>query len=62
MERERVDGPRDIGRLGAVLGELRAKLGGDVKAAYALTQQGRSGGGAIAGDDPTDSSGDAEGE
>ncbi len=28
-----------ISRLGAVLGELRAKLGGDVRAAYAYTQQ-----------------------
>jgi hypothetical protein len=31
-----------IGRLGAVLGELRAKLGGNSKAAYAYTQQGRT--------------------
>lgn len=32
-----------VGRLGAVMGELRAKLGGDARAAYAFTQSARSG-------------------
>lgn len=36
-----------VGQLGAVLGELRAKLGGDARAAYGYTQQGRSGGGEV---------------
>lgn len=34
-----------VARLGAILGELRAKLGGNSKAAYAYTQQARSSGG-----------------
>jgi len=43
-----------IGRLGAVLGELRAKLGGNAKAAYSYTQQGRSSTGAAIEDDVGD--------
>ena len=46
-----------IGRLGAVLGELRAKLGGNSKAAYGYTQQGRTSDGAAVED-----AGEGEGE
>jgi hypothetical protein len=47
-----------IARLGAVLGELRAKLGGDGKAAYAYTlARGEGSGG---GDEPDDDADDDE--
>lgn len=44
-----------VARLGAVMGELRAKLGGDPRAAYAFTQSARSGAGsANEGDAPSE--------
>lgn len=51
-----------VAQLGAVLGELRAKLGGNSKAAYGYTQQGRTSGGGGSEDEEAVAGAEAEAE